>query len=90
MAVNTTGARLLEKAGSLPRFLTRECDSLTPESVKATAERLGMADLPVWDVATQHIEQLKTAFRSYPETLQKAEYGHIVRLKRMSSAAKAI
>jgi hypothetical protein len=44
-----------------PDYLARESDALTPESIRATARKLALSDLPVWDIAVDRIEQLKAA-----------------------------
>ena len=66
-ALHTAGLCMVREG--IPAFLTREVDMLTSASVLATGERLGLAHLPVWRFAADHLERLKQAFRAYPETL---------------------
>ena len=68
------GARLVRDTSGSPSFLKRQCDALTQESIMETGRRLGMAHLPVWRVAAKHIERLKSAFRTYPETLNYNDF----------------
>ena len=67
-ALHSAGDRLASQAGC-PNFLAREYDALSPESIATTSHRLSLEDAPVWRLATEHIDVLKRAARSFPETL---------------------
>lgn len=71
-ALHTAGERIVRTG--VPAFLTREVDSLTPESVMGTGERLGLSHLPVWRSAADHIYRLVQAFQAYPETLNYNDF----------------
>jgi hypothetical protein len=59
---------------TVPGFLTREIDAVTPVSVLETGDRLGLPHLPIWHFAAENVEVLKTAFRSIPETLNYNDF----------------
>ena len=66
--LHSAGDRLASQAG-LPGFLNREYDALSPETIAKTCRRLGTGEAPVWRLATEHVDALKRAVRSFPETL---------------------
>lgn len=73
--------RLLHEAGfrltasrNPPAFLKRECDDLTSESVHATGHKLSLAGNAVWKLSADHIEDMKQAFREFPETLNYNDF----------------
>ncbi|MFP4345289.1 MAG: hypothetical protein ACLFU8_11395 [Anaerolineales bacterium] len=57
-----------------PDFLNREIDALTPESILATGEALGLAELPVWKRAAREIEGLKAAVDELGVTLNYNDF----------------
>jgi hypothetical protein len=60
--------------GDPPAFLTRESDALTPESIRATARALDLADHPVWDLAVDHLARLKAAVEQLGVTLNYNDF----------------
>lgn len=67
--LHEAGRELLSEANVVPGFLKREVDGLTAETIRDTAEKLGMSTVPVWALAAANIEALKHAMRSLSETL---------------------
>jgi hypothetical protein len=57
-----------------PDFLSREVDALTPASILATGEALGLAELPVWKHAAGEIEGLKAAVDALGVTLNYNDF----------------
>lgn len=72
-AFHAAGRRLFA-AESVPAFLRREVDALEPETVSTLGEKLGLADLPVWTFAAEHIETLKQAMAALPQTLNYNDF----------------
>ncbi len=70
---HTAGEALLSQEAP-PDFLRRETDVLTPQSLLATGQTLGMANSPVWDLASRHLELLKTALASLSFTLNYNDF----------------
>lgn len=64
----------LSAQGQLPAWLHREVDALLPASLAQTAQRLGLAGLPVWRLVEQHLGRLQRAFRRFPETLNYNDF----------------
>jgi hypothetical protein len=60
--------------GDPPGFLARESDALTPESIRTTAQTLDLAHLPVWDLAVDHVAQLKAAVEQLGVTLNDNDF----------------
>ena len=60
--------------GNPPEFLGRESDALTPESIRATAWMLDLANQPVWDLAVGHIAPLKAAVDRLGATLNYNDF----------------
>jgi hypothetical protein len=57
-----------------PGFLARESDALTPASIRTTAQTLNLAHLPVWDLAVDHVAQLKAAVETLGVTLNYNDF----------------
>ena len=57
-----------------PDFLRRETDALTSEGLLAAGQTLGLANSPVWDLASRHLERLKTALASLSFTLNYNDF----------------
>lgn len=72
--LHNTGTEFLRATCVVPPFLKRECDMLTTESILETGARLEMSDLRLWKFAAEHVEELKSAFRLYPETLNYNDF----------------
>lgn len=73
-ALHSAGQRLLADSARVPAFLQREVDALNAEAIIETGERLELADDPVWRLAADHIEPIKQAMRSLPETLNYNDF----------------
>jgi hypothetical protein len=69
MVLHSAGQKLLADSAMVPAFLRREVDALDAEAIIETGERLELADDPVWRLAADHIEPIRQAMRSLPETL---------------------
>ena len=67
------GETLLSQ-GSPPSFLERETDVLDPETVLLMGRALGLADLPVWALAADHVELLKGAAARLSLTLNYNDF----------------
>ncbi len=67
------GDRLRQSEG-FPRFLARETDALTAESILATGQRLGLAQLAAWRLAAEAMPQLLATQRALPETLNYNDF----------------
>jgi len=67
------GEALLSQ-GSPSNFLAREIDVLDPETVLLTGRALGLADLPVWGLAADHVELLKGAAARLSLTLNYNDF----------------
>lgn len=72
LALHRAGRELL--TGPAPDFLKREMDELSADRIVMTGGRLGLSDSPVWQLAAEHIEQLKQAFRALGETLNYNDF----------------
>ncbi|NLW50420.1 MAG: phosphotransferase [Candidatus Brocadiaceae bacterium] len=72
--LHRAGRRLLRRSDAPPDFLTRECDALRVESILSVGRKLDMADNAVWELAATHIEAIKAAMRSLPETLNYNDF----------------
>ena len=67
--LHAAGRTVLADPQTAPGFLKREADALDAATILKTGEALGLAAYPVWRLAAEHIEALKHAMRSLPETL---------------------
>jgi hypothetical protein len=73
-ALHAAGRKLLVDPSGPPDYLGREVDALNPDTVREIGERLSLAHDPVWGLAADHIEALKEAMRSLPETLNYNDF----------------
>jgi hypothetical protein len=73
-ALHAAGRELLAAPTGIPNFLEREADALDPATVIGIGQKLRLADNPVWKLAADHIEALKQAMRSLPETLNYSDF----------------
>lgn len=55
-------------------FLKREIDDLDPTSLLSTGKRLGLAHLPVWELAMESIDTLTSIYRSLPHTFNYNDF----------------
>lgn len=69
LALHSAGREVLEDPTRTPEFLEREVDSLDAETVTGIGKQLGLDHDLVWTLAAEHIEAIKDAMRSLPETL---------------------
>lgn len=67
--LHAAGRRALADPRGVPEFLHREADALNATTIRDIAERLDLADNPVWQLAADHIEVLKEAMQALSETL---------------------
>jgi hypothetical protein len=74
LALHSAGRKLLADSARVPGFLHREVDALSAETIIETGGRLELADNPVWRLAADHIESIKQAMRSLPETLNYSDF----------------
>lgn len=90
--LHTSGRGLLAGPLAPPGFLRREADALDPETVIEIGTRLELIHDPVWTLAADHIEALKTAMRSLPETLNYNDFhwSNLALLRRPSPSSRAI
>jgi len=58
----------------MPSFLAREVDALTPDGIQEIGIRLEMTELPIWQLAADFLEALRSAFRAFPETLNYNDF----------------
>ena len=63
-----------DRLPSMPAFLTREIEALAPEGILEIGKRLDMVELPVWQLAADHLEALQAAFRAFPETFNYNDF----------------
>lgn len=68
LALHAAGREFLSEADTVPAFLKRETDILTAAVVLETGVKLGLSDNKVWTLAAEHIEALKAAAASLPQT----------------------
>jgi len=73
-ALHAAGRRMLGGPLGAPHFLGREPDALDSASVVEIGQKLGNESDPVWRLAADHIEALKSALRSLPETLNYNDF----------------
>jgi hypothetical protein len=73
LVLHSAGRKLVVDSAA-PGFLRREVDVLTVETIIETGRRLELADDPVWRLAADHIEAIKQAMRSLPETLNYNDF----------------
>lgn len=91
LALHSAGQKLLADSATVPAFLRREVDALNAETIIETGERLELAGDPVWRLAADHIEPIKQAMRSLPETLNYNDfYWTNLALSRSESPLRAI
>ena len=74
LTLHARGEGLLAGSARTPGFLRREADELDSNSILETGKKLGLAHNPVWKLAAGHIQALKDAMRSLPETLNYNDF----------------
>lgn len=74
LTLHARGEGLLPGSARSPGFLRREADELDSNSILETGKKLGLAHNPVWKLAAGHIQPLKDAMRSLPETLNYNDF----------------
>jgi len=74
LTLHARGEGLLAGSARTPGFLRREADELDSNSILETGKKLGLAHNPVWKLAAGHIQSLKDAMRSLPETLNYNDF----------------
>ena len=57
-----------------PTFPGSEYDTLDPKIIRETASRLGLDHIPVFRLAVESIEKLKTAIHSLPQVLNYNDF----------------
>ncbi len=72
--LHRAGRELLGRPEPPPDFLGRESDTLSVAGILSIGRKFDMADNPVWDLAAEHIEAIKAAMRSLPETLNYNDF----------------
>ena len=72
-ALHHAGERLLAQEEQ-PAFLKREIAILTPETILATGQALGLAAHPVWQLAAGSIDSLKRGVERLPATLNYNDF----------------
>jgi hypothetical protein len=73
-ALHAAGCELFVDPAGPSNYLGREVDALNPDTVREIGEKLSLAHDPVWGLAADHIEALKEAMRSLPETLNYNDF----------------
>ena len=73
-AFHAAGRELLVDPAGPPDYLGREVDALNPDTVREIGEKLSLAHDPVWTLAADHVETLKEAMGSLPETLNYNDF----------------
>ena len=68
LALHAAGRKFLAQSNTVPAFLNRETDILTAAVVLETGAKLGLHDNEVWRLAANHVEALKLAAASLPQT----------------------
>lgn len=68
-SLHSAGYALLTGPGPVPKYLHRETDVLDASTILRIGEWLGLADNPVWSLAAEHIDALKSALEARPTTL---------------------
>ena len=68
------GRRLLSGSDPIPGFLEREADHLSAASIMETGSRLGLETNPVWRVAAESVDALRSAMAAMPETLNYNDF----------------
>lgn len=68
------GIRFLARANQIPSFLLRESDCLDKDCIFKTADRLGLSENSVWQLAIDNIDLLKTAEKRLSVTLNYNDY----------------
>jgi len=74
LSLHEAGRKLLRAPNTAPQFLHREIDLLQPAGVLAIGRALGLESHPVWSFAAEHIDRLKEAMLSMPETLNYNDF----------------
>lgn len=73
-AFHRAGHRLISDRLVKPDFLPAAVDTLNPASLMFMAKLLGLKELPVWQLAADHIELLKAALAAFPSTFNHNEF----------------
>jgi len=74
LTMHARGEELLAGSAEIPSFLQREADQLDGQSITATGKKLGLGQNLAWKLAAVHIQALKEAMRSLPETLNYNDF----------------
>jgi hypothetical protein len=72
--LHCNGSRFLSNAQQRPTFLTRESDCLNPTTVLNLGDLLGLGDRPVWRLAAENIDLLRSAEAAMDLTLNYNDF----------------
>jgi hypothetical protein len=68
-ALHSAGSKLMQDPKSVPAYLHRETDALDATTILRIGKWLDLAGKPVWALAANHIDALKSAIEASPTTL---------------------
>lgn len=74
LTLHSVGRKVVPDPAKTPDFLKREMDELDVKTITEASKKLGLVHRSVWNVAADHIEALKYAMRSLPETLNYNDF----------------
>jgi hypothetical protein len=72
--LHKAGRSIVKNPDGAPEFLTREADELNADVILSLGEKLGLANTSAWKLSVEHIEKLKQALHSFPETLNYNDF----------------